>query len=44
MDFKDKQARDEKENARQEEERAKLQKKMEMDDAARAIQAKWAWF
>ena len=44
LDFKEKQARDDKEQARLDEERQKLQKKMEMDDAARAIQAKWAWF
>ena len=44
LDFKDKQVRDEKEQQRLDEERAKVQKKMEMDDAARAIQAKWAWF
>lgn len=37
LDFKDKQVRDEKEQQRLDEERAKLQKKMEMDDAARAI-------
>ena len=37
LDFKDKQVRDEKEQQRLDEERAKVQKKMEMDDAARAI-------
>jgi hypothetical protein len=43
-DTNERQHRDREDQKKRDAEDAEVRKKMEMEDAARAIQAKWAWF